>query len=827
VTSLNLDVYPFVPVLNNRTITSTLGSIVRLDISATNLPTVYGATGLPAGLTLNTATGIITGSPAAAGTSTVTVTAANAGGTATATWTLIINPSGVGSVTTPNPLPVANVGSPYTATITASGTPTGFSASGLPSGLTIDPTSGIITGTPATGTGGSFPVVVSASYTGGTVGTVANAVTMTVDPLPPVLNGPSAVMAELDAPFVEAVLATNVPTAFAASGLPPGLTIDPVQGVISGTATTFGTFVATISASNAGGTGSATVSFIVPYLITPGFVTATSTVPVIVSSQSVTAYAGVPFSYSLLATNAPTSFAATGLPAGLSINPATGIISGTPTAAGISSVAVSATNSSGTASATMTISTYTVPVTAIDSSLATLAAPVGNAFSYQVVATYGPTDFTATGLPPGLAINAGTGLITGTPSAGGSYDATLTVTNATGTVTDHLTIVVTPAAPSFNLPANMVATVGTSATFNVRNASGVGTYAATGLPAGMAINATTGSISGIPATAGNAGITVTATSINGSETDTVIGTIIVNAAGSPVITSSLAALSVPVATPFAYTITSSATGATFAASGLPGGVTCDPVAGLVSGTPTAGGTYDVIISAGNGTATGSATLVINVTPAPPVITTTVFAVARVGAFYVANVGAANAPTAYAATGLPAGLAIDPVYGIISGTPTTAGTSTVIITATNAGGSGTATLPMTVNAAATPTITSPTTVYTVPNALFAYQITALNGASGYSATGLPAGWTLNASTGLLTGITVAYGTIPVVVTAINGPDSRSTVLDVVTVPAGSAGAPSAPVFPSTSSGGGGGGCGLGGAGAAFIMALGALLRLRRR
>jgi PKD repeat protein len=825
VTSLNLDVYPFVPVLADRTITSTLGNTVRLAISATNLPTSYGASGLPAGLTLNPATGIITGSPTAAGTSVVTVTAANAGGTATATWTLIINPSGVGSVTTPNPFPVAMIGSPYTATITANGSPTGFSATGLPTGLTIDPTSGIITGTPATGTGGAFPVVVTASYAGGTVGTVANAVTMTVNPLPPVVNGPTAMMADLAAPFVGAVLATNVPTSFAATGLPPGLAIDPVQGVISGTATTPGTYAATISAANAGGTGSAVVTFTVPTIVTASAGTATAAAPVIVSSQSVTAFAGIPFSYSLLATNAPGTFAANGLPAGLSIDPATGIISGTPAAPGISSVAVSASNGSGTANATLTIATYTVPVTAIDSSLATLAGNVGTAFSYQVVATYAPTSFTATGLPPGLAINSGTGLISGTPTAGGSYDATLTVTNATGTVTDHLTIVVSPAAPSFALPANLVTTVGVSASFNVRNPSGGGTYTATGLPTGMSINASTGTISGTPTTAGNAAITVTATSSSGS--DTVTGTIIVNAAGAPTITSPLTTLSVPVATPFAYTITSSATGATFAATGLPAGVTCDPVAGVVSGTPTVGGTYDVIISAGNGTATGSATLVINVTPAPPVITTTVFGVARVGAFYVANVGASNAPTAYAATGLPAGLAIDPVYGIISGTPTTAGTSTVTITATNAGGSGTATLPMTVNAAATPTITSPTTVYTVPNAIFAYQITALNGASGYSATGLPAGWTLNDSTGLLTGITVAYGTIPVVVTATNGLSSRSIVLDVVTVPAGSAGAPAAPVFPSTSSGGGGGGCGLGAAGAAFIMALGALLRLRRR
>ena len=67
--------------------------------------------------------------------------------------------------------------------------------------------------------------------------------------------------------------------------------------------------------------------------------------PVITSATSASGTVGSAFSYQIVATNSPTSYSATGLPAGLSVNTATGLISGTPTAAGISTAALGATNS--------------------------------------------------------------------------------------------------------------------------------------------------------------------------------------------------------------------------------------------------------------------------------------------------------------------------------------------------------------------------------------------------------------------------------------------------------------------------------------------------
>ena len=77
--------------------------------------------------------------------------------------------------------------------------------------------------------------------------------------------------------------------------------------------------------------------------------------PSITSPLSETATVGASFSYSITASNAPTSFAATGLPNGLSIGASTGAIRGTPTAAGTDDIQISATNSSGTGTATLTL----------------------------------------------------------------------------------------------------------------------------------------------------------------------------------------------------------------------------------------------------------------------------------------------------------------------------------------------------------------------------------------------------------------------------------------------------------------------------------------
>jgi hypothetical protein len=99
-----------------------------------------------------------------------------------------------------------------------------------------------------------------------------------------------------------------------------------------------------VSATNSSGTGTGTVTL-----------TIAAGAPVITSATTASGTVGTTFSYQITATNSPTSYGATGLPGGLTVNSTTGLISGTPTASGTSTVTVSATNSSGTGRANLTI----------------------------------------------------------------------------------------------------------------------------------------------------------------------------------------------------------------------------------------------------------------------------------------------------------------------------------------------------------------------------------------------------------------------------------------------------------------------------------------
>ncbi len=83
--------------------------------------------------------------------------------------------------------------------------------------------------------------------------------------------------------------------------------------------------------------------------------------PVITSSLTASGTTGVAFTYDIIATNTPTSYNATGLPAGLSINTATGQITGTPGVTGVFNVTISATNVNGTDTQTLVITVTTGP----------------------------------------------------------------------------------------------------------------------------------------------------------------------------------------------------------------------------------------------------------------------------------------------------------------------------------------------------------------------------------------------------------------------------------------------------------------------------------
>ena len=222
---------------------------------------------------------------------------------------------------------------------------------------------------------------------------------------------------------------------------------------------------------------------------------------------------GQPYSLQLTALNSPTSFTATGLPATLTCSPS-GLISGTPTAASVYNVGVYATNSVGPGATTYFTLTIGLPVPSITTTSLT-AGVAQQSYSCQLAATFSPTSYTVTGLPSTMSCSA-TGLITGTPTATGTYNVNVYATNSYGpgaTTVLVLTVGQIPGTPDVTTPTLSEAPVNGSYNMQLAASGGATSFTVTGLPPGMTYSPS-GLITGTPTSTGTYTVTVYAS--NGS-----------------------------------------------------------------------------------------------------------------------------------------------------------------------------------------------------------------------------------------------------------------------------------------------------------------------
>ncbi len=243
---------------------------------------------------------------------------------------------------------------------------------------------------------------------------------------PPVITGLLTRSGAVGTAFPEyQIIASNSPQSYAATGLPPGLSIDTSLGVITGTPTAGGTFPVTISATNSpGGTTTATLTITVTGPLGP---------PTIVNGPPPSGALGTPYSFTYQVESYPAAtFSVTSgtLPTGLTLS-STGVISGTPTAVGVNPVTITASN--GTApNATQTFSfSLSQPTSITSATSATFA--VGQADSFKLTASGSlAVTFSAMGLPGWATLNQTTGVISGTPPNATGSPFTIDVTAANG-----------------------------------------------------------------------------------------------------------------------------------------------------------------------------------------------------------------------------------------------------------------------------------------------------------------------------------------------------------------------------------------------------------
>ena len=737
----------------------------------------------------------------------VTLQAAISGTQSSKTVAITVNPAPAITGVTPN----GTVGIPYSATLVASGGTGALKlslASGtLPAGLTFNATTGVISGTPTTTGASSFVVlVVDSSDVPDTV-TASRTITIGSVAAPLTLSGnpPAGVVGKPYNSMLTASGGTGPYTFTVASGaLPAGVTLSNA-GLISGTPTAAGNSTFTAQVQDASGTTAATTLNLAIAPAAGGIVITTGTLP--------NGNVGTPYTNTIAVTGgtAPYSCSIVGgsLPSGLTLG-ASCVVSGTPTTPGISSISVRATDSSNPANTTT--GAVGITITAGSPTLTTTTLPtgtVGTPYSGTIGVTGGTAPYTCTvnsgTLPAGLTLGAGC-VVSGTPTAPGTTTVVVGVSdsgNPPGTTSGPVTITINPVGPNITSGTLPNGTVGTPYSSTVPVTGGTGPYTCSvvsgSLPAGLAF--TSGcTVTGTPTVAGTSTPTIRATDSSNPQLTTT----------RPVsITITAATATLAIASPPAATVNKAYTG-TIPVTGGTGPYTCQLTSGTlptglalnnncqVTGTPTTAGSATVTVKATDSSSpinTNSGPVTVTVNPTTSTLTFGTPAAGTINKPYTGTIPVAGGTAPYTcglvSGTLQTGLTLNNNC-TITGTPTTAGTSTIVVRGTdsaNPANTNTGSVPVTVNTTGGTLSLGMPPAATI-NTPYTGTIPVSGGTAPYTCTQtggtLQAGLTLNNNC-TITGTPTAAGTNSIVVKAVDAANPANTTTGNVPVTVNPAGA----------------------------------------
>ncbi|WDK49659.1 putative Ig domain-containing protein [Xanthomonas campestris pv. campestris] len=463
------------------------------------------------------------------------------------------------------------------------------------------------------------------------------------------------------------------------------------------------------------------------------------------------------------------------------------------------------------------------------------AATAGSAYSQNLSASGGTAPYsfavTAGALPAGLTLSAA-GVLSGTPTATGSFNFTATATDSGGSPTSGnraytLTVAgATVTLPATSLPAGTAGQAYSGALNPATGGIAPYTYAVTAgaLPAGITLNGSSGALTGTPGSVGSFAFSVTATDSTSSTPSQGTRGYILNIAAPPIM---VAPSTLPAATRgTAYSQTLSASGGTapytyaLASGALPAGLTLASN-GTLSGTATVEGSFNFTVTATDaGSFTANQAYSLTVAAPNLVLPASSLPAGTAGQAYSASITPATggtAPYSYALTAgaLPAGVVVDVATGGLSGTPTVAGTFNFTLTVSDSTPSpaAQASRSYTLTIAAPVIVVAPTALPAVTRGTaYSQTLSASGGTAPYtyavSAGNVPAGLTL-ASNGTLSGTATVEGSFNFTVTATDANTFTASQAYAVTVagpnlalpasslPAGTAGqAYAATIAPAT-------------------------------
>jgi hypothetical protein len=643
------------------------------------------------------------------------------------------------------------VGAAYSATLAATGgTPSytwSLAMGQLPAGLTLAPTTGILSGTPTKS--GTYSFGVTAADSSSPVQTATATVTLSIaaaasapsvpptspvtpppstPPATPPVSGPGS--SSTPVPAVLTIASSSLPSgvnglAYSSSlqviggtkpytwsilkgSLPSGLSLDASSGVISGKPTVSGSygFVATVTDA---GSPEQSKSVLIILVVNPALADLAITTSTLPSAKIDSAY-----SSSLQASGGSKpymwSISTGSLPSGLSLASSTGVISGKPTVSGTYGFVATVTDAESPkqsksvnislvvnpALASLAITTSNLPSAKIDSAYSSSLQAGGGSKPYTWSISKGS-------LPSGLSLVPSSGVIAGKPTVSGNSSFTATVTDAESpkqSKSVNISLVVNPALADLAITTSTLpsAKIASAYSSSLQASGGTKPYAwsnVSALPAGLKLSAA-GVLSGTPTTSGNFSVGV-AVKDAGSPAQTASATLkIAVGAGSSPLTITTATLTNAILGQ-AYGATLKATGGTapykwsISSGLLPSGLSLTALTGIISGTPAATGSASFMATVSDASSpvqTQSAKISVAVAPTALAISSSALAGGTVGTAYSSSMAVSGGTPAYTwkigSGTLPAGLTLAATTGVISGNPTAAGTSNFTLSVSDNG-----------------------------------------------------------------------------------------------------------------------------------------------